>query len=235
MKILAVDTATRHCSVAVCLDLDLLAETTLFRRQTHSKHLLEMIHQTISMSGIKLNEIDAFAVTRGPGSFTGLRIGLSCVKGLAYALNKPVASVSSLEVLAKQAVATTGAENLLICPLLDAGKKEIYFAAFRQRDNTLVKVSPEMVLNPEKLALHIDGTCLFIGNGAMLYKEMLTNIFKNTSFFAPPQQNYIRAHTVALLTLERFKKGDTDNLSSLVPQYIRKSDAERKLFHMNSC
>jgi tRNA threonylcarbamoyladenosine biosynthesis protein TsaB len=236
MKILAVDTATQHCSAAVCLDLALLAEMTLFRRQTHSRHLLEMIHQTVSMSGVKLNEIDVFAITRGPGSFTGLRIGLSCVKGLAYALNKPVVSVSTLEILAAQAVVTVSDNHLLICPLLDARKKEVYFAGFKHRNNKLVKATPEMVLPPEKLILHMDGPCLFIGDGAILYKDNLTEIFKNAALFAPPQQHYIRAHTVALLAFERFKNGDTDNLSSLVPQYIRKSEAERKFSsHISIC
>jgi tRNA threonylcarbamoyladenosine biosynthesis protein TsaB len=233
MKILAVDTATQHCSVAVCLDLALLAETTLFRRQTHSRHLLEMIHHTVSMSGVKLNEIDIFAVTRGPGSFTGLRIGLSCVKGLAYALNKPVVSVSSLEILATQAVVAKSKNHLLICPLLDARKKEVYFAGFEHRNHKLVKATPEMVLPPEQLALHMNGPCLFIGDGAILYKDNLMDIFKDTAFFAPPQQHYIRAHTVALLAFERFLKEDWDNLSNLVPQYIRKSDAERKFSHLS--
>lgn len=233
MKILAVDTATQHCSVSVCLDLALLAETTLFRRQTHSKHLLEMIHQAVSMSGVKLSEIDVFAITRGPGSFTGLRIGLSCVKGLAYALNKPVVSVSTLEILATQAVVTGSNNHLLICPLLDARKNEVYFAGFEYRNNKLVKATSEMVLPPEKLAIHMDGPCFFIGDGAILYKDILSNTFKNAAFFAPQQQNYIRAHTVALIAFERFKIGDTDDLSSLVPQYIRKSDAERKFSHIS--
>jgi tRNA threonylcarbamoyladenosine biosynthesis protein TsaB len=228
MKILAVDTATQHCSVAVCLDLTLLAETTLFRRQTHSKHLLEMIHQTISMAGIKLNEIDAFAVTRGPGSFTGLRIGLSCIKGLAYALDKRVVSISSLEILATQAMVNNSNNHLLICPILDARKKEVYFAGFRYLNNRLIQVNPEMVLSPENLTRQIEGPCLFIGDGAILYKDILANTFKHEAFFSPPQQNYIRAYTIAILAFDRFKKGDTDSLSSLVPQYIRKSDAERK-------
>jgi tRNA threonylcarbamoyladenosine biosynthesis protein TsaB len=228
MKILAVDTATQHCSVAVCQDLSLLAETTLLRRQTHSKHLLKMIHQTISMAGINLNKIDGFAVTRGPGSFTGLRIGLSCIKGMAYALNKPLVSVSSLEILATQAMVTINNNPLLICPLLDARKKEVYFAGFRYLNNKLIQQIPEMVLSPEKIALQIDEPSLFIGDGALLYKDILTNAFKDAAYFPPPQQNYIRAHTVAILAFERFQKGDTDSLSSLVPQYIRQSDAERK-------
>jgi tRNA threonylcarbamoyladenosine biosynthesis protein TsaB len=228
MKILAVDTTTQHCSVAVCLDLSLLAETTLLRRQTHSKHLLEMIHQTISIAGIKLNEIDAFAVTRGPGSFTGLRIGLSCIKGLAYALDKPIVSVSSLESLATQAMVPATNNPFLICPLLDARKKEVYFAGFKYINNKLIQQNPEMVLSPEKLVLQIDGPSVFIGDGAILYKDILINTFKNAAYFLPPQQNYIRAHTVAILAFERFQNCDTDSLSELVPRYIRQSDAERK-------
>ncbi len=227
MKILAVDTSTRHCSVAICRDLELIAETTLFRRQTHSKHLLEMIHQTVSLSGIKIGEIDAYAVTRGPGSFTGLRIGLSCVKGLAYALDKPVVSVSSLEVLAYQAINTPMDDHLLICPILDARKKEIYCAVFSHLNTTLTQVIPEMVLSPEKLSRHIHKPCYLIGDGAVMYKDLLATSFKNTVFFAPAHQNYIRAHNVAILGFKRLMKGEADNLLRLVPEYIRKSDAER--------
>jgi len=229
MKILALDTATQHCSIAVCNDTTLLAEITIFRQQTHSRHLLDGIHQTISLSGITLGAIDGFAVTRGPGSFTGLRIGLSCVKGLAYALNKSLVSVSSLECLATQAMMITDIDSLLICPLLDARKKEVYFAGFRQQNHRLVNVSREMVLPPEKMALHLDGPCLFVGDGAVLYKDVLASLFKDAAFFAPVQQNYIRAHTIVLLAIDRFKNGQTDNIDGLVPEYIRRSDAERKI------
>ncbi|MFO8083680.1 MAG: tRNA (adenosine(37)-N6)-threonylcarbamoyltransferase complex dimerization subunit type 1 TsaB [Desulfobacterales bacterium] len=230
MIILAADTATRSCSVAICQDTALLAEITLFRRQTHSRHLLETIHHTIAMAGIETDEIDGFAVTRGPGSFTGLRIGLSCVKGLAYAKSKPVVSVSSLETLATQAaMIPLGFDFLTICPLLDARKKEVYFAGFKQESTKLIQVKPEMVLPAEKLFLHMDGRCLFIGDGAILYKDVLTHLFKGNALFVPLQHNYIRAHSIALLGYERFKSGNIDDLSALAPKYIRKSDAEFKV------
>lgn len=231
MKILAVDTATQTCSIAICENLSLLAESTLFRRQTHSRHLMEMIHQTITMSGTGLDEIDGFAVTRGPGSFTGLRIGLSCVKGLAYAKDKPVASVSSLEVLATQAAMVEGSrcpDSVILCPLLDARKKEVYFTGFKKENDRLVQVLPEMVLPPDNLTLHLKGPCIFIGDGAILFKDLLTRLFKDHAIFLTPQHNYIRAHSIAILSLERFKKGSFDDLSSLAPEYIRKSDAEFK-------
>ena len=228
MIILAVDTATRSCSVAICQDHGLMAESTIFRRQTHSRHLLEMIHHVLALAGLDLNEIDAFSVTRGPGSFTGLRIGLSCVKGLAYATGKPVISVSSLEALANQAFMNHCTNSSLhIYPVIDARKKEVYFAGFKQQKSVILKIIPESVLPPEKLPLHReDGPCLFIGDGALLYKDLLTRLALSGSIFVPPQHNYIRAHTIALLGLDHLKKDKPDDLSTLAPEYIRKSDAE---------
>ena len=102
MKILALDTAAKSCSVAIVDKESVLAELTLCREQTHSKHLMEMINTTIELSGIIVSELDGFAVTRGPGSFTGLRIGISSIKGLAAATCKPLVGVSSLDALAMQ-------------------------------------------------------------------------------------------------------------------------------------
>ena len=226
MKILAVDTATRTCSVAVCIDDFLVSEINLFRRQTHSKHLLEMIHQAVSMSGEKLDGLDGFAVVRGPGSFTGLRIGLSCVKGLAYALCKPVVGVSSLEVLAFQAAGGHHDPALPICPLLDARKKEVYYSFFEIRDGKPVQKGGDMVDRPKNLPERIAGRCLFTGDGAMLYRDLLKDLFGDSALFAPPTLNYIRAHTAAVVALPRFSKFQNDQLASLVPQYVRKSDAE---------
>jgi tRNA threonylcarbamoyladenosine biosynthesis protein TsaB len=227
MKILAVDTATGTCSVAVCLDESLLAEINLFRRQTHSRHLMEMIDQVLAISGEKLSGIDVFAVTRGPGSFTGLRMGLSCVKGLAYALDKPVIGVSCLDVLAFQA----GGWELddgpgTICTILDARKKEIYFSRYDRRNGKLEKNGDEIVVSPEALDGRVEGRCLFVGDGALLYKGLLKRLFKDSAVFVPPPQNYIRAHSVACLSLQRFSDSGADELAGLVPRYIRKSDAE---------
>ncbi len=233
MIILAVDTATRSCSVAICQNSELLAEITLIRRQTHSRHLLEMIHQAIDMAGLALEQIDGFAVTRGPGSFTGLRIGLSCIKGLAFAAAKPVVSVSSLEALASQAFFHSEKQSLLVCPVLDARKKEIYFTGYRSSNGFLARIKPEMVLPPHMLSVYVDPPCMFIGEGAVLYKDVLVRQFKSGAFFVPAQHNIIRAHSVALLSLERFRKKDHDDLSCLVPEYIRKSDAEFKLSSRN--
>jgi tRNA threonylcarbamoyladenosine biosynthesis protein TsaB len=225
MKILAVDTATRSCSVAVVEEGYLLAEMTTARQQTHSKHLMEMINRVMELSDLTLSELDGFAVTRGPGTFTGLRIGISSVKGLATASGKPVVGISSLESLAVQASFFPN----LICPLIDARRGEVYFSRYRFQHGQLKKEADEKVFPPEKAVFDLNETCLFIGDGALLYQKMISNKMGKFAFFASSFQNIIRASTVASLSINRFKKGDTDDVGQFVPHYIRRSDAELNL------
>ena len=126
MKILAIDTATMSCSAAIVADGLLRAELNTVTNQTHSKHLMDMIHTVCDMSEIKIAEVDGFAVTIGPGSFTGLRIGISTIKGLAWSLNKPVVGVSSLDAIAWQC----DLSPYPICSLLDARKHEVYYCLY---------------------------------------------------------------------------------------------------------
>ena len=222
MRILAVDTATKSCSVAIVDNESLLAEVTIVREQTHSKHLMEMINTVTGLSGLTVSELDGFAVTRGPGTFTGVRIGISSVKGLAVASGKPVVGVSSLDVLAMQA----SLSSYLICPLLDARRGEVYCARYRFRDGNLKKEIEEQVFPPEKAVRDLNEACLFVGNGARLYQETILNKIGNFAHFAPTFQNTIRASTVAHLSMKRFVNADTDDVATFVPHYIRKSDAE---------
>jgi tRNA threonylcarbamoyladenosine biosynthesis protein TsaB len=133
MRILSIDTATASCSVGVMNAERLLAEVTSEKKQTHSKHLMGMIDTAVRVAGVSLAEMDAFAVNIGPGSFTGIRIGVSTAQGLAMALSRPVVGVSSLEALARQA----GMSNYLICPVLDARKNEVYAALYQFKKNGL--------------------------------------------------------------------------------------------------
>ena len=143
MKLLAVDTSTRACSVAV-VDQDRLAcEITTGPAGTHSTHLLSLIRTALELSEMELHGIDGLAVCVGPGSFTGLRIGVSTVKGLAFATAKPVAGVSSLEALAQPCLPWPH----LICAMLDARKGEVYAARYRARDGRLEREGREVVLS----------------------------------------------------------------------------------------
>ncbi len=225
MKILAVDTATTSCSVAIIDKKNVLAEITLLREETHSKHLMEMIHTAIGFSGLEFPDLDGFAVVRGPGSFTGLRIGITTVKGLAAGLKKPLVGISSLEALAMQA----SNSPYLICPLLDARRGEVYFSRYRLTDGRLKKELEEQVCAPENTIRDINEACIFVGNGTLLYQKMLSDMIGDSAFFAPMPQNAIKASTVAFLSLNKFQNKDTDDIDRFIPHYIRKSDAELNL------
>jgi tRNA threonylcarbamoyladenosine biosynthesis protein TsaB len=222
MKILAIDTATQSCSVAVTDEGSLAAELTLMKRQTHSRHLMELIQSVMGIAGFGVSDLDGLAVTIGPGSFTGLRIGISTMKGLAYALDKPAVGISSLEALAYQCAKTP----YLICPLLDARKGEVYGAIYRFDHDQLIQKSSARAMVPEAAFKDIDAPCVFIGSGAQLYHPSIAAALGSLAHFVPRDQNIIRASSVAFLSITRFENHDVDEIAGLVPQYIRKSDAE---------
>ena len=165
------------------------------------------------------------AVTIGPGSFTGLRIGVSTVKGMAHALDKPVVGISSLDALAWQC----GDRSYLICAVLDARKGEVYSATYRFHDETLAQISRQDATTPVAAFERIKEPCVFIGSGAGLYREDINKILGDRAYFAPEGQHIIRASSVGFLSMQRFETHDTSEVATLVPQYIRKSDAELNL------
>ena len=222
MKILALDTATDSCSVAATDDGTLAAELTIRKNQTHSKHLMELIHSVLEIAGFGVGDLDGLAVTVGPGSFTGLRIGISTIKGLAHALDKPVVGVSTLEALARQC----GQTSYLICSMLDARKNEVYAATYRFDADQLVQKTNARAMIPEAVVEDIKSPCVFIGTGARLYRQNIAAAAGSLAHFVPEDQNMIRASSVAFLSMLRFEAGDTDEIAGLVPHYIRKSDAE---------
>lgn len=222
MKILAVDTATKSCSVAVTDGEVVCAELTTVNEQTHSKHLLEMIHTVTQMADMSIAELDGFAVTIGPGSFTGLRIGISSIKGLALAFDKPVVGISSLEALAQQTVPS----SYLVVPCLDARKGEIYFAHYRFANGLLTKEKVEVVLPPDQVVKDIFEPCIFVGSGAQVYQDLIRQELGANAIIALQNRHIIRASTVAYLGMKRLENDDVDDINALVPHYIRKSDAE---------
>ena len=178
MRILALDTATTSCSTAIVDNGVVRAELSTVNNQTHSKHLMTMIDTVCAMSGVEIEAIDGFAVTLGPGSFTGLRIGISTIKGLAWSLKKPVVGISSLEVLAWQCTPVSH----LICPLLDARKHEVYGCRYRYSDGELRKEGGELVAAPAELIDDIQEPCLFIGSGAALYQKEISHQLGGAGF-----------------------------------------------------
>ena len=224
MKILALDTATQSCSVAIVDDGSLLAELTRVNSKTHSRHLLNLINTICRIANLKAEDLDGFAVTIGPGSFTGLRIGISTIKGLAFSLGKPVVGVSSLEALAWQCAQSA----YLICPLLDARKKEVYACRYRFKHNELKKAGTEKVASPAEAERGIQEPSIFLGNAVQWNREDISAELGELAHFAAWGQHTIRASSIAWLSMTRFYRQQTDDVAMLIPQYIRKPDAEVK-------
>ena len=222
MKILALDTATQSCSVAIIDGGALLAELTVVNTQTHSRHLMGLINTVFGKADLKSEDMDGFAVSIGPGSFTGLRIGISTIKGMAFSLDKPVVGVSSLEALAWQSAQSA----YLICPLLDARKKEVYACRYRFDNNELKKDGSEKVLSPVEAVSGIREPSLFVGNAAQIYREVISDELGDLAHFGAYGQHTVRASSIAWLSKNSFDRQQTDDVALLMPQYIRKSDAK---------
>ncbi|MCP4749172.1 MAG: tRNA (adenosine(37)-N6)-threonylcarbamoyltransferase complex dimerization subunit type 1 TsaB [Desulfobacteraceae bacterium] len=226
MKLLAVDTATQVCGVALSIDGQLQVELNLFKRQTHATCLMGAIESVLALAGMAADDIDAFAVNRGPGSFTGLRIGISTVKGLAMAAGKPIAGVSSLAILAHQAYA---AGDSLICPMLDARRQEVYWALYRYNGKGLMQLIPEQVGSVTEVLNNIDKLCIFIGDGAQHYRPLIQQTLKDKARWAPDNQHTLKSSMLARLAYYKLRDGQEDDLRTFGPAYIRKSDAEMNL------
>ncbi|WP_319525188.1 tRNA (adenosine(37)-N6)-threonylcarbamoyltransferase complex dimerization subunit type 1 TsaB [uncultured Desulfosarcina sp.] len=226
MNILAVDTATGSCSVALLKGRRLIAEEVYTAGKTHSRHLMAIIDQILGRCESSPVDLDGIAVTRGPGTFTGLRIGLSTVKGLAAAIAKPVAGVSSLAALAWPLAWT----RKPVIAMIDARRGEIYHARFGGSDGS----EPEgkaRVSGPEEAVEKLPEGAILVGSGAVLYREVWETRRPDVCL-APETDHVIRAASVGMLAMDRFEKRTADSVDSLVPEYIRKSDAQ---IHRASC
>jgi tRNA threonylcarbamoyladenosine biosynthesis protein TsaB len=226
MRVLGVDTSTSCGSLGIIDDEEVVAEYALLRDETHSTRLVPAIQALLKEARLDLGEIDGIAVSLGPGSFTGLRVGLSAVKGLALATERPVVGVPTLDALAANLPFTP----YLICPLVDARKGEVYTALYKDGQGGQVEqLTPYQVLSPldllEKIPLQ---ETVFLGDGVEAYGELIEERLGAKALFAPPHLRFLRGSTVAEIGLTRFKKGKKDDITSLVPIYVRPSDAEIK-------
>jgi tRNA threonylcarbamoyladenosine biosynthesis protein TsaB len=223
MKILGVDTSTSWGSLGLIDDDEVIAEYALFREETHSARLVPAIQALLKEARLDLNEIDGMAVSLGPGSFTGLRVGLSTVKGLALAAEKPVVGVPTLDALASNLPFTPH----LICPLLDARKGEVYTALYKDEEGRVERLTPYQVLSPTALLEQLPPQeTVFLGYGVEVYRELIEERLGSMALFAPPHLRFLRGSTVAELGLGRIMQGEGDDISSMVPIYVRPSDAE---------
>jgi len=224
MTILAMDTATMVSSVAVATEERVLAEVTAETRFTHSETLVANIEEVLRLADVKREELSAVAVSLGPGSFTGLRIGLAAAKAIAYALSIPLVGVPTLEVLA----AAFPSPGAIVAPLIDAQKGNGYFALYRFTETGLVCEKDVCVASPEEIADAIaneESPVTLAGDFARKLMQKGVELPKNASL-APITHIMPRAALVAARAVVRLKNGEGKSPMELEPIYVRRSEAE---------
>lgn len=226
MIVIAIETATMAGSIAIVDNARVISEITLNVRATHSEKLMAAIDRLLCDSGLAIDDMNGVAVSIGPGSFTGLRIGLSAAKGLSYASGKPLIGIPTLNALALNMAFS----SYLICPIQDARKGEVYTSLYRPGDNSPEKITDDIAVTPEALAGMITEKTIFLGDGVNRYRELLMAKLGELYNEAPLPLQLPRASNVAFLALNRLKKGDTDDPFTMIPRYIRKSEAEIRLY-----
>ena len=227
MLILAIDTSTKSASIALLRDNEILSEIFVNLDVNHSAVLLPALDHLLRLSRIEPGGIDLFACTIGPGSFTGLRVGASTIKGLALATGKPIAGVSTLEALAFN---ITGAE-ISVCPMLDAKKDQVYTALYRiGGDYTLEKIESERVTGVRDFLQCIDENVIFVGDGAVKYAGLISEMLPGKSYFASACHQHVRAGVVGLLGRKKYSEGDVLDSVTFAPVYLRVSEAEMRRF-----
>ena len=222
IKILAVDSSSLTGSVALCCGTSLVAESLLNIRSTHSEKLLNQIDLLLTEVGWKLEDLDLLAAVTGPGSFTGLRIGIATVKGLAQALNKPVVSISSLQTSALNIPLS----NVPVCAFLDARKNEVYSQLFRCQEDIPIPLGSAQVLPPDVLLGQLKGEIIFVGHGVPLYRDLIRTVLAERALFPAPTAHQLRASQAAWLAFNHWSRGELQNAPDMLPIYIRPSDAE---------
>ncbi|KIR02693.1 Inactive metal-dependent protease [Lachnospiraceae bacterium TWA4] len=227
MKLLAIESAAVTASVAIITDDTLTAEYSVSFKKTHSQTLLPMIDEIVSMIGLDLNELDAIAISGGPGSFTGLRIGSATAKGLGLALNKPLIHIPTLDAMAYQIFGTDAA----ICPMLDARRENVFtgiyehnekFNIIKEQHHSSVK---ELCEELNKLGRRV----CFLGDGVRTYESQIKEYCTVPFFFAKEFANGPRAGTVASLAKIYFAEGKMQTATEHAPDYLRLSQAEWEL------
>ncbi|MBE6531441.1 MAG: tRNA (adenosine(37)-N6)-threonylcarbamoyltransferase complex dimerization subunit type 1 TsaB [Ruminococcaceae bacterium] len=225
MKILALDSTALTASVALTENSELLAEYTLRNGNTHSETLLPMIESAMKMLSLSVSDIDLFACSAGPGSFTGVRIGAATVKGLAFGSEKPCVGVSTLEALAYNLVGYCG----LICPVMNARRSQVYTALFRSDGKTLTRLMEDSALPISELdtiLAEYGESVRFCGDG---YDITIPELKKCGYIETPERLRHQSAYSVAVIAAEKFANGEFLSDTELVATYLRPSQAEREL------
>jgi tRNA threonylcarbamoyladenosine biosynthesis protein TsaB len=222
MYILGIETSTTTGSVAVVTEDRVIAQYSLNIEVTHSERLMATVDRVLKDTGLTIAEMDGYAVAIGPGSFTGLRIGLAAVKGLALVSGKPIAAVPTLKALAWNLPYAA----YPVCPMLDARKNEVYAAVYRFENNLLIDVMNEAAISLSRLSEWISEKTIFTGEASHLFRGDIEKIFGDRALFAPRATILPSAAIVAEIGLDMIKSGKQADPDNLTPMYIRRPEAE---------
>ncbi len=227
MNILAIDASGIAGSVAYMKDNKLIGEYYICHKLTHSETIMPMLENLKSIIGLQLETLDAIASTSGPGSFTGLRIGVTTAKAMGLALGVPVVGIPTLDVLAHNITFFDG----LICPIMDARRNQVYTAIYKEGQGNIKRVSDYMAIDIlefiTKLAEYKENI-VFLGDGTWQYQNTLKEHLGDRAQFAPSYLNLQRASTLAQIACTEYDKGNAVDASLFIPMYLRKSQAERE-------
>ena len=222
MNLLALDTTGPVASVAVLRAGKLVYEAYLNNGMTHSQFFMPLVDEALEHGGLSMKEIDAVACAIGPGSFTGVRIGVATARGLAHAWNIQTVGVNTLDALAWNAAAYPGT----VCPMLDARRQEVYTACFQWEGERFKRLSEYQAISVEE-AVKEAGEALYLGDGAKANREAIEGLC-GAAHFIPEQLNLQRASGVAMAGQALLAEGKGGDYHSLIPYYIRRPQAERE-------
>ena len=227
MKILSIETSANVASAAVTQDDRLIAEYTVNNKKTHSETLMPIIDTVLKNAGLDITDIDLIAVSEGPGSFTGLRIGISTAKGISHAANIPLVGISTLKSLAYNMPYC----DYIISPVMDARRAQVYNALYEWEDGKLTQIEAPRAISLEELLEELnsfDKKAVFAGDGVFVHRDTISKVLGDKAVFAPSSAAIQRASALADIARAEFENGRTKNCFELTPIYLRKSQAERE-------
>lgn len=232
MKVLAIDTSSIVATCAILDDDKILAEYILNHKMTHSQTIMPMIKEILDSCSLKPADIDVYAAAKGPGSFTGLRIGIATIKGLAQATGKEVIGIPTLNALAFNLPFSEG----IVVPMMDARRDRVFTGIYKWSTEGLSVIMEQDVLEVDELINILkerSENIVFNGDGTLVFRDRLVNELGNRAIFAPKSANMARASSVAELAMRKAKEGAFDNLFELAPDYLRESQAQREYNNKN--
>lgn len=234
MKIIALDSSGLVASVAIIEDGTLIGEYNIQYKKTHSQTLLPMLDELKNVVELDLNTVDAIALAKGPGSFTGLRIGSATAKGLGFALGKPIIEIPTLDGLACNLYGT----DKLICPIMDARRNQVYTGIYEfvKEEGIPVRYKlhglfPQSAIAIEEIARYcnsFDREVIFLGDGVPVFEKRLSELMTVPYGFAPAHMNRQRAAAFGILAEDYYKKGKVVSAAEHAPEYLRPSQAEQQ-------